>query len=318
MSEMKVRVREIRQEAIDVKSFVLVDAGGATLPSFSCGSHIDVNVGGVVRQYSLCNVAGGSDHYRIAVKREPESRGGSRLLHDDVHVDDVLIVSAPRNNFELDRDAGHTLLLAGGIGITPLLSMATTLKSAGASFQLQYFTRSIAHTAFHEELSRPDLAEQVTFHYALEPSGLKAYLRKLLWHHDAGAHLYLCGPRPFMDLVQDTAAATWPPENVHLEYFAADSQSLAGPQQAFDVRLARSGKSCRVDEGQSIVQALLALGIEVPTSCEQGVCGTCLTGVLAGTPDHRDVVLSDEERAAGDKIMPCVSRARSSSITLDL
>ena len=239
-------------------------------------------------------------------------------MHEQVRQGDTLTISAPRSNFELKEDVDHTVLIAGGIGITPLLSMALHLDALGRSFELQYFSRSIAHTAFHQLLSRKGLAEKVGFHYAVEPEAVRSYLRKHLWHHQGGAHLYLCGPRPFMDLVEQTAAITWPPESVHLEYFTADPASLAGLRETFTVRLARSGGDYVIPTDKTIVQALAEHGIQVETSCEQGVCGTCLTGVLEGIPDHRDVFLTDEERASGDKFLPCVSRAQSDVIVLDL
>lgn len=319
MAELPVVVRRVRQEALDIKSFELALAGGARLPPFTPGSHIDVEIEpGLVRQYSLTNGPLEEAAYVIAVKREPASRGGSLAMHERVKEGDALGISAPRNNFALAAGAAHHLLLAGGIGITPLYGMARSLQEFGASFELQYFSRSIQHTAFHAALSAPQYRGKVAFHYALEPEAVRAYLRKLLWRRDEGAHLYLCGPRPFMDLVEQTAAATWPPEAVHVEYFSADPASLAGPRQSFRVRLARSGGEYEIPAGSTIVKALAAQGFQVVTSCEQGVCGTCLTGLLEGVPDHRDVFLTDEERQAGDKIMPCVSRAKSDLLVLDL
>jgi vanillate monooxygenase ferredoxin subunit len=317
MSDLTVRVKRIRQEALDIKSFELEAADGRTLPAFTPGSHIDVHLAaGMVRQYSLCG--GPAPSYQIAVKKEPDSRGGSLAMHERVKQGDALQISIPRNNFALVPDANYHLLLAGGIGVTPILSMARHLLASGASFELQYFSRSIQYTAFHELLSSPEFKGRVVFHYALEPDAVRAYLRKLLWRRPPGAHLYLCGPRPFMDLVETTAAPTWAPEAVHLEYFAADPASLAGPRERFKVRLARSGGEYAIAPEQSIVQALAEHGVHIETSCEQGVCGTCLTGLLEGKPDHRDVFLTDEEKSAGDKIMPCVSRSRSELLVLDL
>lgn len=316
---LPVRVARIQDEAIDIKSFDLESASNAALPSFTPGSHIDVQVGeGPVRQYSLCIKPGDVIAYRIAVKREPQSRGGSLAMHERVRVGDILNVSAPRNNFALSEDRAHSVLIAGGIGITPLLSMALQLDTLGRSFELQYFSRSIAHMAFHELLSQKKFSDKVGFHYALEPESVRSYLRKHLWHHQDGAHLYLCGPRPFMDLVEQTAAITWPPESVHLEYFTADSAALSGPRETFIVRLARSGGEYLVPTDKSIVETLAEHGVTIETSCEQGVCGTCLCGVLAGTPDHRDVFLTDEEKALGDKMTPCVSRATSDVLVLDI
>jgi vanillate monooxygenase ferredoxin subunit len=313
-----VRVGGIRREATDILSFELLSAEAAPLPPFTAGSHIDVHIRhGVIRQYSLCNGPGDVSRYLIAVKREPRSKGGSAALHDVIREGDLLRISAPRNNFPLDWTATHHLLLAGGIGVTPMLSMALHLKAAGAHFQLQYFTRSIEHTAFHELLAG-QLVDNVVFHYGLEPEGLGSLLREILSRRPDGSHLYLCGPRPFMDLVATTARASWAAESVHLEYFGADPMSLAGNRAAFSVQLASSGRTYLVPEGRTIVEALAAHGVRIETSCEQGVCGSCLTGVLAGVPEHRDVYLNDEEKRVGDRIIACVSRSKTSVLVLDL
>jgi len=317
-AQLSVIVKRVKQEAHEVKSFDLVGMA-PPLPPFTPGSHIDIHIGpGLVRQYSLTNGPHERSCYRIAVKREPNSRGGSQAMHDNIREGQTLAISAPRNNFVLNEDARQTILVAGGIGITPLLSMLQHLENSGRSFELQYFSRSVAHTAFHAFLSQGRYAGQVGFHYALESEAVRAYLRKHLWHRQNDAHLYICGPRPFMDMVEQTAAATWPPESVHLEYFSADPSSLAGPREAFVVRLARTGGEYEIPAELSIVKALAKHGITIETSCEQGVCGTCLTGVLEGEIDHRDVFLTDEERACGDRITPCVSRCKSAVLVLDL
>lgn len=314
-----VRVAETRNEASDVRSFRLVPVGRASLPKFTPGAHINVRCEeGVVRQYSLCNNPAETDRYIIAVKRVPDSRGGSEAMHDRVDEGDVLSISGPRNHFPIDASARHHLLLAGGIGITPLLCMARHLQHTGASFALQYFTRSIEQTAFHDVLSGPEFRGKVTFHYAVEPERLREYLHKLLRQRPPGAHLYICGPRPFMNLVEESAGATWLPEAIHIEYFTADPMASAGPREPFDITLARSGGTFTVPADKSIVQVLAAQGVDNLTSCEQGVCGTCLTGVLEGVPDHRDAFLSENERKANDKMLVCVSRAKSKSLVLDL
>jgi vanillate O-demethylase ferredoxin subunit len=316
---LNARVVQVRDEAIDIRSFELASAGGEALPPFTPGSHIDLHLApGLVRQYSLCNGPKDVNTYRIAVKREPASRGGSQFMFGTVKVGDEIAISAPRNNFALKDHAGPAVLFAGGIGITPMISMARHCEIAGRPWSLHYFTRSIAHTAFHELLSERRFAGKVSLHYAAEPEAVRSYLRKTLWHRPDDAQLYLCGPRPFMDLVESTAAATWPPEAVNLEYFSADAASLAGPRDTFTVRLARTGGDFVIPADKSIVQALKEHGVEIETSCEQGVCGTCLTGVLEGEPDHRDVFLTDEEKRACDKMMCCVSRAKSEILTLDL
>jgi vanillate O-demethylase ferredoxin subunit len=319
MGELTVRVAAIRDEALDVRSFALVPADARPLPAFSAGSHIDVHVApGLVRQYSLCNDPAETGRYQIAVKREADSRGGSQGMHERVREGALLTISPPRNNFALSPAARHHLLIAGGIGITPLLAMARQLARTGGEFALVYFSRSIAHTAFHDLLSAPEFRSRVSFHYALEPEQVRAYLRKVLWTRPPEGHLYLCGPRPFMDLVEATAAPTWPPSAVHLEYFSADPASLAGPREGFLVKLARHGGEFEIAEGRTIIEVLAEHGVTVETSCEQGVCGTCLTGVLEGEPDHRDVFLTDAEKSANDRMTVCVSRAKTARLVLDL
>jgi len=235
-SVLKAKVIATRDEAIDIKSFDLVSASGESLPPFTPGSHIDVHLApGPVRQYSLCNGPNDTSSYRIAVKRQPDSRGGSATMHGAVAVGESIDISEPRNNFALKTHPGPALLVAGGIGITPILSMALHLVRTGRDFSLHYFTRSIAHTAFHDVLSQKRFLDKVAFHHAIEPDAIRAFLRKLLWHRAGNAELYLCDPRPFMDLVESTAAATWPPQAVHLENFSADSAALAGPRDTFTI-----------------------------------------------------------------------------------
>lgn len=313
------RVTDIRQEALEIKSFDLVDASGAQLPRFAPGSHIDVHIEeSLVRQYSLCGELGEGHAYRIAVKREPQSRGGSQALHERLRVGDLLRISRPRNYFALSESQTHSVLIAGGIGITPLLSMARHLDAADQSFELAYFSRSSGHAAFRGWLSQPRFASNVAFYDGLTPEAVQDRLHKLLLQRADGAHVYICGPRPFMDMATQTAARTWPSDSIHLEYFAADAESLSAPTDHFTLRLARSGTDCIVPADKSILAALSEQGVFLETACEQGVCGTCITRVLSGVPDHRDVFLTAAERAAGDKILPCVSRAKSDVIVLDL
>lgn len=315
---LKVRVRRIVDEAADVKSFELVSADGSALPAWTAGAHIDVRIDDkTVRQYSLCGAPGARDAYLIAVKNAPDSRGGSRAMHQRVNVGDTLVISGPRNHFALVDGARHYVLMAGGIGITPLLAMAQELQARGASYELHYFTRSTAETAFHEVLSSEPYAGKVNFHHAAADR-VRDLLLPLLRKCPRGHHLYMCGPRRFTDLIGEVTAGIWPPEAIHLEYFSADPAAKTAPSHAFEVKLQRSGRTIPVAAGRSIVEALCAHGIDVATSCREGVCGTCLTGVIAGTPDHRDAFLSAKERKAGDKIMICVSRAKSGQLVLDI
>ncbi len=316
---LKVRVSRIQTEAEEVKSLELVSASGRPLPRFTPGAHVSVNIDrDIVRQYSLCNAPTDKHRYVIAVKRLADSRGGSRALFERVKEGDVLTISAPRNHFALDAAASHHVLVAGGIGITPLLAMVRHLEASGGSFELHYFARSLGQMPFREELSRPQLKGKVHLHYALERARIADYLRRVLWTRAEGAHLYVCGPSAFMDGVEAAAAHAYPPETVHREYFRADPLASAGPSEPFEVTLARTGGSYTVPSGRSIADVLTQVGVRTATSCEQGVCGTCVAGVLEGMPDHRDVYLSDAERKSCTKIMLCVSRAQTPRLVLDL
>jgi vanillate monooxygenase ferredoxin subunit len=318
MESLAVQVVRKTREAQDIASFELARVGGAPLPAFSAGSHIDVHVpGGLTRQYSLCNDSGEQHRYRIAVLRDPASRGGSAAMHDAVQEGDVLHISEPRNHFPLHH-AGRSLLFAGGIGVTPLLCMAQRLGTIGADFALHYCTRSPERTAFLEEIKASAFAGRAQFHFDSGPPSQKLNLERLLATPDPGTHLYVCGPTGFIDHVVGSAKALgWSSEQIHLEYFGAPPQDTKG-DRAFDVKVASTGKTYRVEAGQTVVQALQSHGVEILTSCEQGVCGTCITRVLEGEPDHRDMYFTEEERAKNDQFTPCCSRARSAALVLDL
>lgn len=316
---MKLRVDHIQAEAADVLSFRLVHPDGSALPPFQPGAHIDVHPGGggMMRQYSLTNGPDDRDHYTVGVKKEPRSRGGSLAMH--ALMPGVLVeVGEPRHNFPLDMDAPHSILLAGGIGLTPLLSMARHLAAAGRSFALHVFSRSPEHTPFRAVLDAPPLAGHVSLWHLDDPAAVRDRLASLVGGRPPGAQLYVCGPTPFMDAAM-AAATAWPAEAKHLEHFGAVPSAAAEPGGAFEVVLSRSGgQVVPVAPDQTIVQALADAGVAVDVSCEQGICGTCVTPVLDGTPDHRDSFLTDEERAANDCMTLCVSRARSPRLVLDL
>lgn len=316
---IEVRVKRIAHEAHDIKSFELGYADDTCLPPFEPGAHIDVHVApGVVRQYSLCNAPGQDCSYLIAVKKEPASRGGSLGLHERVKEGDTLVIGLPRNLFALAPQAARHLLIGAGIGITPLLAMAQHLKHAGADFSLHYFGRSAEHMAFHGLLCGAGFGGRVTLHPGLAPDAVQETLGRLLERRPPDAHLYLCGPGPFMEQVRAQAARAWPDEAVHFEYFAADPALGAAPAGSFEVALARSGGCYRVGESESIVEVLARHGIAVDVSCEQGVCGTCVTTVLEGVPEHRDMYLSEAEKKSCRQMTPCVSRALSARLVLDL
>ena len=315
---LQVRVVKKQAEAEGIASFELARVDGAALPPFSAGSHIDVHLpGGVTRQYSLCNASHESHRYRIAVLRDPASRGGSEAMHTQVYEGDVITISTPRNHFAL-HPAERTLLLAGGIGVTPLLCMADRLARTGAQFALHYCTRSAERTAFVEEIGASGMAPHVHFHFDAGAPEQKLNLPAVLAQPGPDARLYVCGPAGFIDYVVNTAKGLgWPQDRIHLEYFGAPVQDTSG-DEGFEVRIASTGKTYAIAPDVSVVEALRKEGIDILTSCEQGVCGTCITRVLEGEVDHRDMYLTDEEKAANEQFMPCCSRARSKLLVLDL
>ncbi len=316
---LTVRVARKSFEAEGICSFELVSADGEPLPAFSAGAHVDVQLpGGLTRQYSLCNDPAETHRYLIAVLRDPASRGGSLAMHEAVKEGDALTISTPKNHFALAHEAGSHLLLAGGIGVTPLLCMAERLANIGASFEMHYCTRSRPRTAFVERIARSAFAPRVKFHHDDGAPEQRLDIAALLAEHPAGRHFYVCGPKGFMDAVLGTARSEgWPESQLHYEFFSADVAPVAG-DASFEVQLASSGRIVVVPADRSIVQALAEAGVTVATSCEQGVCGTCLTRVIEGEPEHRDLYLTPEEQAAGDQVLPCCSRARSARLVLDL
>jgi vanillate O-demethylase ferredoxin subunit len=293
----------------------LVHPQGEPLPPFAAGAHIDVALpGGHVRQYSLCNAPAERHRYLLGILDQPGGRGGSRAIHEQVHAGSLLDISEPRCHFALDDGATDSILLAGGIGITPLLAMAEHLAARRRAFSLDYFVRSAAAAAFRERIACAPWSDRARMHADDEGGG---DLGAVIGMPRDGKHLYVCGPTGFLDAALDTARRLgWPEDHLHREYFSNGDANVSGG--AFDVRIASSGKTIRVASAQSIAAALAAENIVVPTSCEQGVCGTCITRVLAGTPDHRDVFLTDEERAANDCVAVCCSRAATPLLVLDL
>ncbi|XYJ08289.1 PDR/VanB family oxidoreductase [Telluria sp. B2] len=318
MSTIEVKVANRTCEADGICSYELVRTDGQALPPFEAGAHIDVHLAGnLVRQYSLCNAPGETHRYLIGVLRDTDSRGGSQAMHDHVDLGSVLQISEPKNHFPL-VEAKRTLLLAGGIGVTPILAMAETLAARGAAFEMHYCARSPEKAAFKERLAGCGFAAQVQFHYDSGEAAQKLDLPALLAAPEPDTHVYVCGPQGFIDYVLGTARAQgWPPAQLHVEYFSAAAVDTSG-DQAFDVKLASSGKVVTVPAGKTVIKVLEEQGVVIPYSCEEGVCGTCLTRVLEGVPDHRDMYLTEEEQAANDQFTPCCSRAKTPLLVLDL
>ncbi len=317
MIEVVVAARTL--EAEDIISLELVSADGSTLPAFEPGAHIDVHLlDDMVRQYSLYNPSSETDRYRICVLKDPNSRGGSITLHDQVKVGDHLRISEPRNLFPMASGAKRSLLFAGGIGITPLFSMAQSLAAGNADFELHYSGRDEGKMAFIDQLSESSFAERVHLHVSHGDPSRRLDADPILANPDSGTHIYVCGPIVFMEYVLDRAEANgWPAPQLHREYFSGtqDTQSEAG---SFEVEIKSTGQVLLVPAGQSALHVLEDAGFDIPVSCEEGVCGTCLTRVLEGEPDHRDLFMTDEEHALNDQFTPCCSRARSGRLVLDL
>lgn len=308
-----VKVVRKCSEAQDIASFLLAPADGRPLPAYGAGAHIDVHLpGGLVRQYSLCGDPATAQHYQIGVLRTPASRGGSHAMHR-LAEGALIHISEPKNHFPLAEPTGCPLLLAGGIGITPILSMAEALHRRGVPFELHYCARSVERAAFRQRILDAPFAASARFYFEQHID-----LPALLAQASPGRHLYVCGPGPFMDAVIDTARQQgWSDHQVHREYFAGSATPLA-KDRAFQVKLASNGMLVHVAAGQSVVAALAQAGFPVPVSCEQGVCGTCVTRVLEGEPDHRDRYLDAADKARNDCFTPCCSRAKSTTLTLDL
>jgi len=315
---IRMQIGQIRLESEATASFELWPIGEQDLPSFTPGAHIDVHLpGGLRRSYSLTNSGGEPRHYNIAVKKELESRGGSSWFHDNARVGMALDISLPSNDFELVENASHTILIAGGIGITPIISMISRLVELGASWELHYCARSFAHMAFRDELQR--LADcgkgAINLYVDNIAERERVDLQTIFERAASTAHLYCCGPSGMIEAFI-AGSRNRHPDTVHYERFVATN--AAATDGGFEVRLARDGRTLSVPEGKSILDTLLDAGLDVPYACSQGICGSCVTTVLDGIPDHRDECLSDEQREANKSIMICCSGSRSKTLTLDL
>lgn len=311
-----VVLRRKRVEAEGICSFELVPRNGGDLPPFMAGAHVDVHLpGGLVRQYSLWGDPADRSVYRLGVLREADSRGGSAAMHEVLREGGELRISLPRNNFPLVEDASATLLVAGGIGITPLLAMARRLASLGRRFELHYSSRSRRRAAFLDWIEGSDLAARARLYH--DDTGPRLDPEAVFSGRPDGTHVYVCGPAGFIGWILGAAQAAGIPERrLHREFFANPGRDASGG--AFTVVLKRSGLTLLVPAGRSVADMLLAEGVDLPTSCEQGICGTCVTRVVEGIPDHRDEYLTDAEKARNDQFTPCCSRSLTDRLVLDL
>lgn len=316
---LELIVKQIRLEASEVNSYEFVSVDGSNLPPFTAGAHIDVHVGpGVIRQYSLCNSPSERHRYMIAVLKDPNGRGGSAAVHETIKVGDKVRVSVPRNNFELHPGSGKVVLLAGGIGVTPMKSMAHQLEAQNIDYEMHYCAKGPEYAAFQAELEGLAKSGRISFHFDGGHPRNKLDIPSILKRPEGACDLYYCGPAGFMQACKE-ASAHWPGGSVHFEHFKApikqeiDECSIAG---GFIAEIASTGEKLQVGPGQSLAEALNTAGYPVETSCQSGLCGTCKVRYLAGEVDHQDFILDDSERP--DFLTCCVSRAASGTLLLDL
>ena len=316
---LTVLIRQIRLEAQDIHSFELVAADGGLLPGFDAGAHIDLDLPERMRRsYSLYGAPGERRCWRIAVKREAAGRGASAWLHEQARVGRQLQAFVPVNDFALVEDAPASVLIAGGIGVTPILAMVERLAALRRPWRLHYSVRGARDLAFGERLQALAAAGggELCVHFSGDGGG-RLDLRTIAATAPAGAHLYACGPNPMLDdFVAAAAAAGVDAARVHIERFGATAAPAT--DGGFVVELARDGRCFEVPAGKTVLDVLLDHGIDVPYSCMQGICGSCRVGVKAGEPEHRDECLSEAERAANTAMAVCCSGSRSAKLVLDL
>ena len=313
---MYVQIKSISDLTPSIRSYELVAEEGAELPMFTAGSHIDVILeNGLTRQYSLSNCDSERHHYVIGVLNDLHSRGGSSFIHDQLKIGDRVHISEPRNLFPIHQNTNQAILFAGGIGITPILSMAYNLKRRGVPFKLYYFVKDEPSIAFREILNQY-FSEEIHFHIDSD-SNQHIDIDDVLRKPALNQHLYVCGPNGFMDFIFKTAEKyQWSNDHLHKEHFSANSIDYCNSD--FSVKIASTGQLIEIAVDESVTEALEKNGFSIPVSCEQGICGTCLTNVIEGEPDHRDMLLTDEERASNKVFTPCCSRSKSKILVLDL
>lgn len=313
--EVDIKLTVTRRETLadDVVRLHLSDPGGAPLPAWRPGAHVDLQLTeDLVRQYSLCGDPSDTGTWQVAILREPDSRGGSTFVHDQLTEGTQVSMRGPRNHFEL-LPAKNYLFIAGGIGITPIVPMIGEVERSGASWQLLYGGRTRSSMAFRDELAT--LGDQVHIRPQDETGLLDlAWLLGEPWEDTA---IYCCGPEPLLQAVE-AASQGWPPGSLHVERFTPKELGEPVRRQSFEVELSQSDRVLTVPPEKSILEVLEEAGVDVPSSCQEGTCGTCETVVLGGEPDHRDSLLTPEEQEANETMMICVSRAKCARLLLDL
>jgi ferredoxin-NADP reductase len=315
-----IRLQAITYLARDTAALELRPVDGLDLAPFSAGAHIDLALpNGLRRSYSLCNPQGESHRYVIGVKKAPDSRGGSLFIHEQIRVGATFEIAEPVNNFVLEEQAAHVVLIAGGIGITPIWSMVQRLVALDKPFELHYASRTRGDAAFLEELAAlpEDYRRHVHLTFDHEPGASMLDLSTIVTRAPEGSHFYACGPAPMLDAFEKVTADL-PTRQIHLERFAAPAPSTISRREGFRIELARSKQDFEVPENKAILDVLLDNGVDIPFSCMEGVCGSCRVAVLHGNPDHRDVALTKDEQASNKWMMVCCSRSRSDRLVLDL
>ncbi len=305
---LDVTVTAIKDETADIRSLVLASPDGTPLRAFQAGAHIDVITGnGMRRSYSIASDPADPSSYLLGVLREPEGRGGSDWLHDALKTGDSLKITKPLNNFPLQENAQKHILIAGGIGITPILAMVRTLAALDADFELHYCTRTPEGTAFRSEVEAIAGDDLIYHHDGGDPSqGIKP--DQVLADQPAGTHVYVCGPKPLIDAVR-AAAADWPEDHVHFELFSA-APDQDWQNEPFEIYLSRRRMDLTVPADRTILEVVRDAGVFADSSCEQGLCSTCRVRVISGEIEHRDQILTGEDKAKGDTMMMCISRGK--------
>ena len=310
---IEVRLAAVRYAARDTNLYEFRRPDETPLPPYEPGAHVDLHLpNGLVRNYSMTVARPEPGTYTFGIKRDPASRGGSRYIHDELRVGKTVRISPPRNNFPLKEDAAHSILLAGGIGITPIWCMVQRLVELKRSWTLHYACRSRPDMAFRDELA--GLAS-THFHFDDESGGKCLDVAAIVGAAAKDAHLYCCGPTPMLGAFE-AATASWPREQVHVEYFTP--KPSPAKRGGFTVELARSRQEFFIPEGKTILQVLLDEGVDVDYSCELGICGACEQRVISGVPEHRDSILTEEEQAENRRVMICCTGCKSERLVLDL
>ncbi len=311
----RVTVRAVSDTGDGVKHIVLQDPRGRPLPAFTAGSHIDLVDGGFRRKYSLCGDANDTSSYEVAILREEDGRGGSKHFCDTLKAGDSVQIAGPRNHFKLDEDASSYVLIAGGIGITPIVAMADRLKALGKPYRLHFCAKLQSALPLLDRVER-DHAGALSLH--LSADGSRLDLNRTLADLPDGTQVYACGPERMLDALEDLSDR-WPEGTLHYEHFSGGAGALdPSVEHAFEVELADSGLTVPVAADQTLYEALRSAGVDMPLDCGEGLCGTCEARVIEGDIDHRDKVLTKQERASGERIMTCCSRAKGNRIVLAL